>query len=152
MLKKWLVLLLMILLVGCGIGDKSINDADAKTKDRGSGIVVGEMAASLKVVNPLVFQFEVKNQTEEMVTLKFTSSQRFNYSVKTKDGKEVFLYSSVTSFIQVLGEEKLKQGDALTYEIDLHDLNLEAGEYILTAWMTPKEGPKDKVTKEFSIE
>ncbi|WP_081742118.1 BsuPI-related putative proteinase inhibitor [Mesobacillus boroniphilus] len=81
-----------------------------------------------------------------------TSSQRYDYSVKTKDGKEVFLFSSVASFLQVLGEEKLKQGESLTYDIDLHELSLEQGEYTLTVWMTPKGGKKYEVSKEFTVQ
>ena len=114
--------------------------------------MAGEMAASLTEESPLIFQYEVKNQTEEEVVLEFTSSQRYDYSVKTKDGKEVFLFSSVASFLQALGEEKVKQGEALSYEIDLHELSLEKGDYVLSVWMTPKGGKKYEMTKEFSVE
>lgn len=149
-MKKILMVLLMGLLVtGCGTENQvSNNDQD----QGGAGIVAGEMAASLTEESPLIFQYEVKNQTEEEVTLEFTSSQRYDYSVKTKDGKEIFLFSSVASFLQALGEETVKQGESLTYDIDLHELNLEKGDYILTAWMTPKDGKKFEVTKEFTVE
>ncbi|WP_226086454.1 BsuPI-related putative proteinase inhibitor [Mesobacillus sp. S13] len=149
-MKKILMVLLMGLLVtGCGTENQvSNNDQD----QGGAGIVAGEMAASLTEESPLIFQYEVKNQTEEEVVLEFTSSQRYDYSVKTKDGKEVFLFSSVASFLQALGEETVKQGESLTYDIDLHELNLEKGDYILTAWMTPKDGKKYEVSKEFTVE
>lgn len=149
-MKKLLMILLMGLLVtGCGTGKQvSNNDED----QGGAGIVAGEMAASLAEENPLIFQYEIKNQTEEEVTLEFTSSQRYDYSVKTKDGKEIFLFSSVANFLQALGEEKLKQGEALNYEIDLHELSLEKGDYVLSVWMTPKGGKKYEMTKEFSVE
>ncbi|MCM3575446.1 MULTISPECIES: BsuPI-related putative proteinase inhibitor [Mesobacillus] len=149
MKKLWMILLLGLLITGCGTGNQVSNNDEDKG---GAGIVAGEMAASLTEESPLIFQYEVKNQTEEEVTLEFTSSQRYDYSVKTKDGSEVFLFSSVAAFLQVLGEEKLKQGDSLTYEINLHELSLEKGEYILTAWMTPKNGKKYEVTKEFTVQ
>ncbi|MBT2644704.1 intracellular proteinase inhibitor (BsuPI) [Bacillus sp. ISL-41] len=149
MKKLWMILLLGLLITGCGTGNQVLNNDEDKG---GAGIVAGEMAASLTEESPLIFQYEVKNQTEEEVTLEFTSSQRYDYSVKTKDGKEVFLFSSVAAFLQVLGEEKLKQGDSLTYELNLHELSLEKGEYILTAWMTPKNGKKYEVTKEFTVQ
>lgn len=145
-MKKFIVFLIGILLVGCGIPNK-----DVEQNSGGSGIVAGEMEASLEEKSPLVFQYEVKNQTEEEVTLEFTSSQRFDYKVETKDGEEVFLFSSVSSFLQVLGEETLKQGDVLSYEIDLRNLNLQAGDYKLSVWLTPKDGEAYKVTKEFSL-
>lgn len=152
MKKIWMFLLLGILLTGCGTGNPtSSNGSDGEVTTGGKGIVAGEMAASLTEKSPLIFQYEVKNQTEEEVTLEFTSSQRFDYSVKTKEGKEIFLFSSVASFLQALGEETVKQGEALTYEIDLNELELEKGEYVLSAWMTPKEGQKYKVTTEFTV-
>lgn len=153
MRKVWMVLLLGILLAGCGTGEKPVfNQEDKGTNGEGSGIVAGEMLPSLTEKSALVFQYEVKNQTEEEVTLEFTSSQRFDYSVETKAGEEVFLFSSVASFLQVLGEETVKQGEALTYEIKLHDLELEPGQYVLKAWMTPQDGPRFEVTKEFTVE
>ncbi|MEW8969894.1 MAG: BsuPI-related putative proteinase inhibitor [Mesobacillus sp.] len=149
MRKIWMIVLMGLLVTGCGNGNQvSNNDED----QGGAGIVAGEMAASLAEENPLIFQYEVKNQTEKEVTLEFTSSQRYDYSVKTKDGKEVFLFSSVASFLQALGEEKVKQGEAMSYEIDLHELSLEKGDYVLSVWMTPKGGEKYEVTKEFSVE
>ena len=149
MRKIWMLVLMGLLVTGCGTGNQvSNNDED----QGGAGIVAGEMAASLTEEKPLIFQYEVKNQTEEEVTLEFSSSQRYDYSVKTKDGKEVFLFSSVASFLQALGEEKVKQGEALNYKIDLHELSLEKGDYVLSVWMTPKGGEKYEVTKEFSVE
>ncbi|WP_174734384.1 BsuPI-related putative proteinase inhibitor [Mesobacillus harenae] len=153
MKKILMILLLGILMAGCGTGNKvPVSDSEDAANGGGEGIVAGEMAASLTEQSPLIFQYEVKNQTEEEVTLEFTSSQRFDYSVETKDGEELFLFSSVASFLQALGEETVKQGEALTYDINLHELNLEKGEYVLSAWMTPKEGPQYKVSKEFSVE
>lgn len=153
MKKLLMVLLLGLLVTGCGTENQvSNNNKDDLTNGGGAGIVAGDMVPSLTEESSLVFQYEVKNQTEQVVTLEFTSSQRYDYSVKTKDGKEVFLFSSVASFLQALGEETVKQGESLTYEIDLHELNLEKGDYILTAWMTPKEGKKFEAVKEFSVE
>lgn len=149
MKKLLMVLLLGLLVTGCGT-EKQVSNNDQD--QGGAGIVAGEMAASLTEESPLNFQYEVNNQTEEEVVLEFTSSQRYDYSVKTKDDKEVFLFSSVANFLQALGEEKVKQGEALSYEIDLHELSLEKGDYVLSVWMTPKGGKKYEVTKEFSVE
>jgi ABC-type molybdate transport system substrate-binding protein len=149
MKKLLMILLLGLLVTGCGTGNQVSNNDEDKG---GAGIVAGEMAAKMTEESPLIFQYEVKNQTEEEVTLEFTSSQRYDYSVKTKDGKEVFLFSSVASFLQALGEETVKQGESLTYDISLQELNLDKGDYILTVWMTPKDGKKFEVTKEFTVQ
>ncbi len=153
MKKLVIIMLLGLLVAGCGTENQVSNNLKDDNKNGGSaGIVAGEMAPSLTEESPLVFQYEVKNQTEKEVTLEFTTSQRYDYSVKTKDGKEVFLFSSGAAFLQALGEETVKQGESLLYEIDLNELNLEKGEYILTAWMTPKDGKKFEAVKEFSVE
>ncbi|KKK33634.1 hypothetical protein WQ57_23770 [Mesobacillus campisalis] len=154
MKKAWMLFLLGILLVGCGTrGKVPANEPAEETSGKGSGgIVAGEIEASLTEQDTFLFEYEVKNQTEKEVTLEFTSSQRFDYSVSTKDGKELFLFSSVASFLQVLGTETIKQGESLTYEIDLTDLNLEKGQYLLSAWMTPQDGPKYKTTTHFTVE
>jgi hypothetical protein len=144
-----LALLLAIIITGCGTGNK---DAGQNTNGSGNGIVAGGMVPTLLEKSPLVYQYQVKNQTEEVVILEFTSSQRFDYSVETKNGEQLFLFSSVASFLTVLGEEEVKQGEELKYEIDLNDLKLSQGEYVLTAWMTPKDGKMYTVSKEFTIE
>ena len=146
MKKVWILLLMGLFLVGCGTANKT-----AQSNSDGEGIVAGEMVAILKEDSPLVFQYEVKNQTEKEVPLEFTSSQRFDYSVKSKEGEEIFLFSSVTSFLQIVGKETVKQGESLSYEIDLHDLDLQTGSYILTAWLTPKDGKAYQVKKEFTL-
>jgi len=153
MKKLWIILLLGILVTGCGTENRVSKDEPVNGSDKGGqGIVAGEMAASMAEKSPLIFQYEVKNQTEQEVNLKFTTSQRFDYSVKTKEGHEVFLFSSVASFLQALGEETIKQGEALTYKIDLKELALEKGEYTLTVWMVPQGGEKYAVTQEFTVE
>jgi len=154
MKKLWLVLLLGMFVAGCGTKGEplSSNEPDTEVEAEGSGIVAGEMEASITEQSPLVFQYEVKNQTEEEIKLEFSSSQRFDYSVQTKEGDELFLFSSVTSFLQVIGEETVKQWESLSYKIDLHDLELQKGDYVLTVWLTPMDGQKHKATKEFTVE
>lgn len=147
MRKVCLLLLLGFLLVGCSAANK-----DVETNSGSEGIAAGEMEATLKENSPLFFQYEVKNQTEKRITLKFTSSQRFDYSVETKEGERIYLFSSLASFAQVLGEETVERGGTLSYEIDLRDLDLKTGEYILTAWMTTKEGEAYKVMKELTVQ
>ncbi|MDL4839738.1 BsuPI-related putative proteinase inhibitor [Aquibacillus rhizosphaerae] len=155
MKKIGFILFLAIMLVGCGTGSSGANEEqnqDGKTNADEKGIVEGEIVPSLTQESTFSYTYQVVNQTEKEVTLEFTSSQRIDYSVKTKAGEEVFLYSSVASFLQALGEEKIKPGDALVYDIDLSDINLSAGEYVLTAWMTPTEGEKFTVTQDFTVE
>ncbi|OCA85764.1 hypothetical protein A8F94_12895 [Bacillus sp. FJAT-27225] len=152
MKRFMLIVLLGSLLTGCGTYNEKANEQPARTVNGGGkGIVANEVEAVLDEESPLIFQYEVKNQTEQTVNFDFTSSQRYDYSVKDKNGKELFLFSSVASFLQALGTETLAPGETLSYEINLSDLELEKGDYELTVWMTPKEGPKYKVSTNFSL-
>ncbi len=130
-------LLLGLWLVGCGKG--------------GSGSLESEMNASLQETNPFVFQYEVSNRTDKDITLDFSSSQRFDYSVKNDQGEQIYLFSSVTMFMAVLGEETIKQGETLSYEINLQELDLKEGNYSLSVWLTPTEGEAYQVTKEVTV-
>ncbi|WP_428910031.1 BsuPI-related putative proteinase inhibitor [Niallia sp. Krafla_26] len=148
MRKVWIILLIGIMLSGCGMEDRSKDVVGEDRKSEGRGC---ELEPRLIEKEDLVFQYKVKNISERDVELEFTSSQRIDYSIKTKAGEEIFLYSSVTSFLQVLGKETIKPGEMLTYEIDLKELNLSQGEYLLTVWLAPKDGPAHKVEKEINV-
>lgn len=146
------LLLLFLMLTGCGSGNTAGDSLEGTTSGASNGIVEGEMEPSLKQITTLNYEYKVKNKMKEDITLKFTSSQRVDYSIFTKSGEEVYLYSSTASFLAALGEEEILPGEEFTYDIILSDLSLPKGEYILTAWMTPKEGKKYKVHTNFSIE
>ncbi|WP_209120982.1 BsuPI-related putative proteinase inhibitor [Alkalihalobacillus sp. BA299] len=148
-MKVLLLLVLAFMLSGCGLG----NETTGQDPNSGaSEIAEGGMAVSLMEKNSLIFNYEITNQSDEVVTMEFSSSQRIDYSVTTKDGKEIYLFSSVATFLQALGEEELKSGEKLEYVIDLNELNLEEGEYLLDVWMTPRDGTVYKVVKAFIVE
>ncbi len=147
MKKAWVLLVLGLFLVGCGAVSNNMDEPNSDV----SCIVAGEMSAVLTETSPLVFQYEVENQTEKEVALEFSSSQRFDYSVETNTGEQVYLFSSLAMFMAVMGEETMKPGETLSYEMNLHELGLKAGDYLLTAWLTPKDGKAYQVTKGFTV-
>ncbi|MFZ3591657.1 BsuPI-related putative proteinase inhibitor [Bacillus sp. DJP31] len=149
MKKVILVFMLSSLIAGCGMGSNEAVKQN-QTGDK-SEIAAGELAPSLSEKEPLLFEYKVKNQTEKEISLEFTSSQRFDYSVLDSDGKEIYLFSSVALYLQEMGEEDLQQGEELVYDIDLKDLGLKTGEYEVKAWMTPKDGKEFVVSKVFII-
>ncbi|KIL34225.1 hypothetical protein SD71_21515 [Cohnella kolymensis] len=75
----------------------------------------------------------------------------YDFAVKNSKGETVYLYSSVTSFLTVMEEEIVKQGESLSYEIDVTGLGLEKGEYTLEIWLTPKEGKSSSVEVPFVV-
>lgn len=109
---------------------------DAKTLP---AIAEGTVESSLKKSDEGIYLFTVKNQTEREIVMKFSSSQRFDFTVKSSDGKTVYQFSSVAMFAQAMGEETVKQGGELSYELNLNEAGLKKGTYTLEAWMTPEE-------------
>ncbi|WP_218970526.1 BsuPI-related putative proteinase inhibitor [Alkalihalobacterium alkalinitrilicum] len=148
-MKVLFLLVFAFFLTGCGLGNEQ---ASQEPTTGGSEIVDGEMTISLVEESPLVFHYEVMNQSDKVVTIEFSSSQRINYSITTKEGKDIYLFSSVATFLQALGEEELKPDEQLEYVIDLNELDLQEGEYLLSVWLTPMDGPTYKIIKEFTIE
>jgi Intracellular proteinase inhibitor len=147
------LLISMLILFGCGNGHKSENQqGEVNNSESDQDIIAGEMVSTITEISPLEYEYEVKNHTEESITLEFTSSQRVDYSVSTKEGQELFLYSSTASFLAALGEEIIAPGEEFQYKINLTELNLQKGKYILTAWMTPEKGTSYKIAKEFTLE
>lgn len=123
----------------------------ALTDNNPRGIWEGQMQPSLTETSTGKYTYSVKNQTEHEVKLEFTSSQRYDFAVKNSKGETVYLYSSVASFAQVMEEVIVKQGESLSYEIDVNGLGLEKGEYTLEVWLTPKEGKSSSVEAPFVV-
>jgi hypothetical protein len=112
----------------------------------------GDVMPSLVDLGNGKFRYKITNQTDKDITFQFTSSQRFDYAVKSENGEQLFLFSSVAQFLAVLGEETLKPGEELHYDIDLAELNLEKGKYILEAWLTPTSKEKYKVEMDYIVQ
>lgn len=93
--------------------------------------------------------YKVRNEGEEMETLSFTTSQRFEYEIS--DGNEVVnKYSSDKAFMQVLEDITIEPGEELTFDVPLPDL--EPGEYTITIFLTAKNlASASKVTETFEV-
>ncbi|MGD6856549.1 BsuPI-related putative proteinase inhibitor [Bacillus infantis] len=154
MMYKW-ILVLTLVLAGCGTSAEN-NEPGKETENNtnrgGSGIIAGSVEPELHKQSSLNYMYTIKNQTEKEVEMKFPTSQRFDYSVKDKDGAEVFLFSSAAFFLQAEGEEVLKPAEELNYDINLSQLKLAPGTYTLEAWMTQQDGEDYKVTEEITVQ
>jgi Intracellular proteinase inhibitor len=155
------IICISIVMSGCGKADSSnqpegreeavMGDGkqDGKKKrpeDGQSGIVAGSIESSLKVLEPqnekgILFRYELKNQTEKEKIFEFSTSQKFDYVIKDKNGKIVYQYSKDHMFMQVLTSLKLKPAD--TFKQDILVKDLESGTYDLEVWLTPKGETED---------
>ncbi|MBT2569619.1 BsuPI-related putative proteinase inhibitor [Planococcus sp. ISL-110] len=160
-LGAFLIFLAALLLTACGTqqrDDAENQPEEPETEENGTAdestgdSTEGEMEPDIEHVNDDVYRYTLVNQTGEPHTFEFTSSQRYDFSLANESGEEVFLFSSVSVYLQVLGEETLDQGDKLSYEFEIPQLELEPGTYELTAWLTPRQGGTYEVTTEHVVE
>ena len=138
LLRALLFVLLVGLLTGCGTSEDGDN--------------ANNVEPSLVQLDDRTFDYKIKNQSDQTITLEFNSSQRFDYAILNDEEEQVYLHSDETMYAQVIGEEELEQGEELAYRIDLNDIDLEPGEYVLEAWMVPNDEEKYKVSENFVIE
>jgi hypothetical protein len=107
------------------------------------GIVAGIIEPSLSYTQKdgelYEFEFMVKNQTQEVQELEFTSSQRYDYAIKNEAGEVVRLLSSFSTYLQVMGEVTLKQGEELMYVEEISFEDLPTGNYTVEFWITDKD-------------
>ena len=145
----WLLLLMAaLMLAACG------TESDNLPEDPESGgeIIEGEVTSTIEETDNGTYRYSVKNDTQEAVTFNFTSGQRYDFTLTDEQGNEVFRMSSVSMYTQALGEEILRQGEELQYEIQVPEANLEPGTYTLEVWMTPTEGTNYPAEIEHTIE
>ncbi|MGS2776500.1 BsuPI-related putative proteinase inhibitor [Robertmurraya sp. GLU-23] len=152
-MKKILMFLIAVFILG-GCGTKREAEPVLSTgKEEGNmDTAQGEAVSRLNEVSPLLFQYHVKNDSGKEIKLDFSSSQRFDYLIINSSGEEVFLFSSVSSFLQVLGSEVLAPGEELSYDINVKDVELNKGKYTLNVWMTPRSGKAYSTSIEFMVE
>ncbi len=152
-MKKFLMFVLAMFILGGCSAEREVEPVVSSGKEEENmDKEQGDVIPKLIEVSPLEFQYHVKNETGKEITLDFTSSQRFDYSIINSNGEEVFLFSSVSSFLQVIGKEVLSPGDQLSYDINVKDVELSRGKYTLNAWMTPRTGNVYSSSIKFTIE
>ncbi|MBU9675045.1 Wzt carbohydrate-binding domain-containing protein [Planococcus sp. CP5-4] len=145
----WLMMLMAaLMLAACGTESDNLPE----DPDSGGEIIEGEVTSTIEETDNGTYRYTVKNDTQEAVTLNFTSGQRYDFTLTDEQGIEVFRMSSVSMYTQALGEEILRQGEELQYEIQVPEANLEPGTYTLEVWMTPTQGTNYPAEIEHTIE
>ena len=93
--------------------------------------------------------FTIKNVGSEPMKLNFPSTQKFDFSIKNKDGEEIYRYGFNHSFAQVLTEEIIAPNESIEYEIYIEDKikDLEPGSYNLEVWLSANNLYANSVTE-----
>ncbi|NNU83746.1 proteinase inhibitor [Geobacillus sp. BMUD] len=124
-----------------------------KTEQAGrKGIIAGTLEPSLtykKKNGVYVFTFTVKNQTERVQTVTFTSGKKYDY-ILYRDGKKVKQFSEGKMFAQIYEERTLKQGEELSFQETFR--GLKPGTYTLEWWLADKNWPNARAKVTFTVE
>jgi hypothetical protein len=105
----------LLIVFGCG-GNQGggSNPADAAAQAGqatalASSVEVEVRGDSVRLV------LHVTNPTDQPVALEFSSGQRYDFAVRTRDGTDVWRWSADKSFMQAVGSETIPPGGTLDY-------------------------------------
>ncbi|WP_257348311.1 BsuPI-related putative proteinase inhibitor [Pseudalkalibacillus decolorationis] len=145
---RLIIICMILLLTACGTGtdtDQTSNppkaeptngQANEKSEPGGHGIIAGKMEVNVVSFEPNKAVFEIKNQTERVVELEFTSGQQYDLWITDEAGNEVFHWAEGKMFTQALKTVKVAQAETLTYEVNYPEL--EPGTYEFKFKVTSK--------------
>lgn len=141
---KKLILVVSILLIGLFVAGCSKESETEKVTE-------SEVVSSALVAKGENYEFVITNNTKEKVELNFASGQRFDFQILNKNKEIVYHLASVSMFTQDIGQEVIKPKKELSYEINLTNLGIEPGEYVLVSWLTATENEDFRSTVNISI-
>lgn len=97
-------------------------------------------AADLTITSgaPIVVPLDLTNISDQAITLTFTSGQRVEFTL-SRDGAEVYRWSSTASFVQSVEEVALPAGAAFGRTLITSPVTLEPGTYLAQAWIVAAE-------------
>lgn len=146
--------MLLLTLAGCGEEDSFLNTNNKSSEEvsGSSGIVAGslEPTLTLKAIknNTATVLYRLQNQTEQVQTIQFPSSQKYDYVLSNDKGETLKSYSANKSFAKEKENVELKQAEVLEYTIMIEDLS--PGDYTLEMWLATDEQYKQSIN--FSVE
>ena len=90
---------------------------------------------------PIEMTVRLVNCASQPITRTFPDAQRYDFAAKTRDGDEVWRWSSGMTFAEVQGEETYQPAEQLTFpetwdQLDNEGQPLEPGQYELTTEST----------------
>ncbi|WP_226659544.1 BsuPI-related putative proteinase inhibitor [Guptibacillus hwajinpoensis] len=153
---KYVMIGTMVLLTLAGCGEENSlmttnNKSSEEVSGGSSGIVAGSLEPTLTLQDiqhdTATFLYRLQNQTEQVQTIHFPSSQKYDYVLSDDKGEALKTYSANKSFVKEKENVELKQAEVLEYTIMIEDL--APGNYTLEMWLATDE--QYKQTIEFSI-
>jgi hypothetical protein len=135
---KRLLLLLPLVLLGCS--STSGGSADARVTYAPDPLRPG----------PVTWTVTITNDSDDDLELTFPSGQRAEVTLR-REGGVVYQWSRGKLFTQVVGHETVKSGGNTAYTLE-GELDVEPGEYELTAMVTTTNAKAWTVTRTVTVE
>ena len=114
------VLLSVLILCACnhespGSGKERPPAVTRPVADSGVTVTLRTDQPRYKPGQPITLSLTVSNPTERPAVLRFSSAQRYEFTIQDQGGKSYWQWGAGRMFAQVLGQETLASGDSLVY-------------------------------------
>jgi hypothetical protein len=139
-----LLLVPVLLVVGCGGGGGGFGG------DGGSADLSVTFTPDPLAVGPVTWTLTVENLSDAAVKLTFPTGQRGDVTL-TKDGEAAYQWSRGQMFTQVVGEVTIDAGLNKAFTLDEPGLDVDPGEYTLTATLASPDHKELKVTRQVTV-
>ena len=124
-------------IVAITAGEKTQQDFDLIRSSEEQQQLVLELklpAEPVKLGEPVKMKLVLRNNGNEAVTLRFNTSQRYDFIVRSEDDEVIWQWSHGKAFLQVIGEKKIDPHDELVFEetwmqVDNNGNKVEGGVY-----------------------
>ena len=129
-----IILVIIAIMVFSGLGFWLVASGNATSEERnmnyGMSIMIDKM--SYTVGKPITMTLKIYNYTEEEITFRFNTSQRYDFIIEDEEGNEVWRWSKDRMFAMMLGEETLGQTNPeIIYTVEYKG-KLSSGYYKIT--------------------
>jgi len=88
--------------------------------------------SSYSIGEDLILGLSLQNTQTTPITMVFPSSQRFDFSVLNREGKELYRWSRDKAFLTVISEVTLSPGESIDEELSWKIQDVPPGEYTVT--------------------
>ena len=110
-------------------------DMDTRDQDSSHGLRLQMRLTKFSYVigEELRPELSLKNTLTTSVTMTFPSSQRFDFFILDRDGREVYRWSRDRAFLTVIAEITLSPGEAIREELSWKIADVAPGDYTIRA-------------------
>jgi hypothetical protein len=144
-MRRLAVLLVpVLLLAGCGgggLGGDEGGSADLSLTYTPDPLAVG----------PVTWTLTIENLTSKSLQLTFPTGQRGDVTL-TKDGQTAYQWSRGQVFTQEVGEVTVGAGLNKAFTLDEPGLDVDPGEYTVTATLASPDHQELKVSRQVTVE